>query len=77
VYLLEVDYLTSGTRSFFLTVNDRAPLELDLNGTTFDEPVSTVLRVNLHAGTNTLIFGNPTNYAPDLDRIVIAPAVAE
>jgi hypothetical protein len=77
VYLLEVDYLTSGPRSFFLTVNDETPKELDLNGTTFDEPVSTVLRVNLHAGTNTLIFGNPSNYAPDLDRIVIAPIAEE
>ena len=75
VYLLEVDYLTSGPRSFFLTVNDGTPQELDLNGSTFDEPVSTVLRVNLHAGANTLSFGNPTNYAPDLDRIVIGPAV--
>jgi alpha-galactosidase len=77
VYFLEVDYLTSGPRSFFLTVNDGTPQELDLNGTTFDEPASTVLRVHLHAGTNTLSFGNPTNYAPDLDRIVIAPAVEE
>ena len=77
VYLLEVDYLTSGPRSFFLTVNDAAPLELDLNGSTFDEPASTVLRVNLHAGTNTLIFDNPGNYAPDLDRIVIAPILDE
>jgi alpha-galactosidase len=77
VYFLEVDYLTSGPRSFFLTVNDGTPQELDLNGTTFDEPASTVLRVHLHAGSNTLSFGNPTNYAPDLDRIVVAPAVAE
>jgi alpha-galactosidase len=43
----------------------------------FNEPVSTVLRVNLHAGTNTLSFGNAMNYAPDLDRIVIAPAAEE
>lgn len=77
VYVLEVDYLTSGPRSFFLTVNDGTPQELDLNGSTFDEPVSTVLRVNLHKGANTLSFGNPTNYAPDLDRIVIAPTAKE
>jgi hypothetical protein len=24
-------------------------------------------------GTNTLIFGDPTDYVPDLDRVVIAP----
>jgi hypothetical protein len=75
VYLLEVDYLTSGPRSFFLTVNDQAPLELNLNGSTFDEPASTVLRVSLRSGINTLSFGNPTDYAPDLDRIVIAPVI--
>ena len=77
VYLLEFDYLTSGPRTFFLTVNDGTAQELDLNGSTFDEPVSTVVRVHLHAGTNTLIFGNPGNYAPDLDRIVIAPLPEE
>jgi alpha-galactosidase len=74
-YQLEVDYLTSGVRSFFLTVNDGTPQELDLNGSTFDEPTSTVLQVHLHSGTNVLSFGNPTGYAPDLDRIVVAPKV--
>jgi alpha-galactosidase len=72
-YLLEVDYLTSGPRSFYLTVNDQTPQQINLTGSTFDEPASTVLRVSLHAGTNTLTFGNPSDYAPDLDRIVIAP----
>jgi alpha-galactosidase len=27
----------------------------------------------LHAGSNTISLGNPTGYAPDLDRIVVAP----
>jgi hypothetical protein len=31
--------------------------------------------VQLHAGTNTLRFDNPTGYAPDLDRIVVAPTI--
>jgi hypothetical protein len=75
VYQLEVDYATSGPRSFFLSINNGTELQLDLNGSTFDEPASTVLRVKLHAGTNTLRFDNSTGYAPDLDRIVIAPIV--
>lgn len=75
-YLLEVDYATSGPRSFFLTVNDGTPQELDLNGSTFDEPANTVLQVQLHAGVNTLRFDNSTSYAPDLDRIVVAPVIA-
>jgi len=74
-YLLEIDYATSGTRSFFLTINNGAAQELDLNGSTFDEPTYTVLSVQLHAGTNTLRFDNPNNYAPDLDRIVVAPTI--
>jgi hypothetical protein len=75
VYLLEVDYATSGPRSIFLTINDGTANELDLNGSTFDEPTNTVLRVQLHAGTNTLRFDNSTGYAPDLDRIVVAPTI--
>jgi hypothetical protein len=72
-YQLEIDYLTSGPRSFFMSVNEGTPTELDLNGGTFSDPVPVVLRVQLHAGTNTISLGNPTGYAPDLDRIVIAP----
>jgi alpha-galactosidase len=79
VYLLEVDGNTSGPRSFFLTINDGTPQELDFNGTTFSEPVSYVYRVQLHAGTNTLSFGNTNSggYCPNLDRIVVAPALAD
>jgi alpha-galactosidase len=77
VYLLEVDGDTSGPRSFFLTINDGTPQELDFNGTTFSEPGAIyVYRVQLHAGTNTLSFGNPTGFSPNLDRIVVAPTVA-
>jgi hypothetical protein len=74
-YLLEVDYATSGARSFFLSVNDGSPTELDLTGSTFDEPTYTVIRVNLNKGTNTLRFDNTSGYAPDLDRVVVAPVL--
>jgi len=76
MYQLEIDYNTSGVRSFFLTVNDGAATELDLNGSTFDDPVATVIPVQLHAGINTIAIGNPTGFAPDLDRIVVAPVTA-
>jgi hypothetical protein len=72
-YQLEIDYQTSGPRSFFMSVNGAAATELDLNGDTFNDPTPTVVPVNLHAGSNTIEFGNSTGYAPDLDRIVIAP----
>jgi alpha-galactosidase len=71
-YQLEVDYLTSGPRSFFLSVNGATATELALDGSTFDAFASTVVAVRLHAGENTIEFNNPSQYAPDLDRIVIA-----
>jgi alpha-galactosidase len=74
-YQLEIDYQTSGVRSYFLSINGATAQELDLNGTTFNDPVPIVLPVQLHAGVNTINIGNPTGYAPDLDRIVVAPIV--
>jgi alpha-galactosidase len=74
-YQLEIDYYTSGPRSYFMTVNDGIAVELDLNGTTFSDPVPIVLPVQLHAGTNTIVLGNPTGFAPGLDRLVVAPKV--
>jgi hypothetical protein len=75
-YQLEIDYQTSGPRSYFLTINGGTPQELDLNGTTFNDPVPVVIPVHLNAGVNTINIGNPTGYAPDLDRIVVAPPVS-
>ena len=74
-YQMEIDYLTSGPRSFFMSVNGGANTELDLNGSSFSLPTSTVIPVQLQAGTNTIQFGNDTGYAPALDRIAIAPVV--
>ena len=74
-YQLEIDYQTSGPRSFFMSVNGGTAQELDLNGDTFNDPTPVVIPVNLNAGTNTIEFGNPTGYAPDLDRIVVAPII--
>ncbi len=75
MYQLEIDYATSGARSFYVTVNGGTPTELDLNGSSFAEPEATVIAVQLNAGVNTIAIGNPTGYAPQLDRIVVAPVV--
>jgi hypothetical protein len=75
-YQLEIDYNTSGPRTFFLTVNDGAVTQLDLNGDTFDDPRATVIPVALNAGVNKLSFANPNSFAPDLDRISISPTVS-
>jgi alpha-galactosidase len=73
MYQMEIDYLVGGQRTFFLSVNGAAATELPLNGNGWDAFTPTVVPVQLHAGANTIEFSNPSNYAPDLDRIVIVP----
>lgn len=75
-YLMEIDYLTQGARSFFVSVNGSAPQELALNGYSFGTPTSTVVKVSLKAGSNQIEFSNPDNYAPNLDSITISSALA-
>ena len=70
-YQVEVDYLTSGTRSFFVSVKGGTSFNLSLNGSSFQSPASTVIPIQLQTGNNTIEFGS-TGYGPDLDRIVIA-----
>ena len=72
-YPMEIDYLVGGQRTFFLSVNGAAATELPLTGNGWDAFTPTVVSVQLHAGANTIEFSNPSNYAPDLDRIVIVP----
>ena len=74
-YQLEIDYATKGPRTLFLSVNGHAAQALDLDGSSFDDPVARVLTVPLLKGANTLQLGNPSGYAPDLDRIVVSPLV--
>lgn len=74
-YQLEIDYATNGPRGLDVTINDGAPRRLTLDGSSFDDPVATVLTVALKAGANTIRLGHPDAPAPDLDRIVIAPEV--
>jgi len=76
IYQMEIDYLTQGPRSFYISVDDGPATELDLNGSSFNSQASIVVPVKLQSGTNTIRFSNPNNFAPDLDRIVIAPALA-
>jgi alpha-galactosidase len=75
-YQMEIDYMTQGQRSFFVSINGNTAQELDLNGYSFGTPTSTVVNVPLHAGANQIEFSNPTNYAPNLDSIIISPPMA-
>jgi hypothetical protein len=72
-YQMEIDYMTQGQRSFFVSVNGNAAQQLVLNGYSFGTPTSAVVQVQLHAGSNHIEFSNPTDYAPNLDSILISP----
>lgn len=75
-YLMEIDYMTQGARSFFVSVNGSSPQELSLNGYSFGTPTNTVVKVPLKAGPNQIEFSNPDNYAPNLDSIIISSPIA-
>jgi len=46
-YHLEIDYTTSGVRTFYIYVNNGPPTILNVNGSTFDSPVPVVIPVQL------------------------------
>jgi alpha-galactosidase len=75
-YQMEIDYMTQGQRSFFISVNGNTAQEVALNGYSFGTPTSTVIQVPLKAGSNQIEFSNPANYAPNLDSITISPPIA-
>ncbi|MEX1828871.1 CBM35 domain-containing protein [Luteibacter sp. CQ10] len=75
IYQLEIDYATSGPRGLQMSINGATPQDLALDGSSFDDPVAKVVEVRLLKGRNTIQLGNATGFAPDLDRIVVAPRV--
>jgi alpha-galactosidase len=68
---LTLDYLLSGTRSFFVSVDGGTAVEHSYTGSSWSAPASATISVTLKSGTNTIVFSNPSAYAPDLDRITI------
>jgi hypothetical protein len=68
---LTITYELSGTRSFFVSVNGGAGVEVPVTGTSWSTPASTTITVSLNAGANTIKFYNNGAYAPDLDRITL------
>lgn len=70
-YALRVDYVLSGSRTFFLSVNGGPGIELPLHGHSWSQPASATVTVRLEAGRNKVKVYNDTAYAPDLDRLVV------
>jgi Alpha galactosidase A/Alpha galactosidase C-terminal beta sandwich domain/Carbohydrate binding module (family 35) len=73
-YLMTVAYVDGDTsRSFTVTV-DGTDVLLPVAGSGDNEwstPQTVTVPVRLKAGANTVRFGNPTDYAPDVDKITL------
>jgi len=68
---LTIIYTLNGNRSFFVSVNGGAAVEVPLTGTSFATPFTKTITVTLNAGSNSIKFFNNTAYAPDLDKISV------
>lgn len=66
-----IHYLVYGERSFFVSVNGEAGVEVPATGTSWTLPGQTSLLVRLRAGPNVVRIYNDKAWAPDLDRIVV------
>ncbi|WP_157249774.1 alpha-L-fucosidase [Nonomuraea typhae] len=71
-YTLVVDYTVNGPRSFFVTVNGGAPVEVKVDGVGNNTPYTTTVPITLGAGPNTVKIHNDTGSAPDLDRLSLS-----
>jgi hypothetical protein len=68
---LTIVYTLNGSRSFFVSVNGGAAVEVPLTGTSFATPFTKTITVNLNDGSNSIKFFNNSAYAPDLDKISV------
>ncbi|GIH12866.1 alpha-galactosidase D [Rugosimonospora africana] len=69
---LTITYELDGSRSFFVSVNGGAGVEVPVTGTSWSTPATRTLTVNLTAGGNTIKLYNNGAYAPDLDKISVS-----
>lgn len=73
-YLMAIDYVDgSSSRTIVVTVNGvgfQQPMAGSADNN-WDRAQRVVVPVRLKAGANTVKFGNPNDYAPDIDRIAV------
>jgi endoglucanase len=73
VYRITVAYCDDQAKFTTVTVNGVAKTGLTLaDSGGFDTPATRTFKATLHAGTNTIAFGNPDDWAPDLDAITVS-----
>jgi hypothetical protein len=71
-YTLTVFYLSGEDRGLTIAAGGRAPVSVVVASTgSFDTVGSLTLRVVLAGGRNSIVFGNPDQRAPDIDRIAV------
>ncbi|MFI6792669.1 alpha-L-fucosidase [Nonomuraea sp. NPDC050383] len=68
-YTLYLDFTVNGERSYHVSVNGGAPVEVKVSGVGNNTPYVTSVPVALKAGANTIKVYNDTAAAPDLDRV--------
>jgi hypothetical protein len=72
-YNVTIAYLDGQGRQAYVTVDDGAPQLLSFTSTGDFNTVGTkTISLHLSAGANTIEFSNPSAYAPDFDRILVA-----
>jgi hypothetical protein len=76
-YSLTIWALVSGTRSFSVSVNGGPARTVPFTGTSWSVPIRVAVSFTLEAGANSVRFFNNTAWAPDLDRIQVAPSEAD
>ena len=70
-YTLFIDFTVNGPRSYFVSVNGAAPVEVAVDGVGNTTPDTAAIPITLNAGPNTIKIGNDTLAGPDLDRISV------
>ncbi|SFF40921.1 Fibronectin type III domain-containing protein [Actinacidiphila alni] len=73
-YLLTLDYLDGSSGRTIVVTSGRTSFKLPLPGSNDNNwglPHSVTVPVHLAAGANTVSFGNPADYASDIDRITV------
>jgi exo-1,4-beta-D-glucosaminidase len=71
-YTMTVDYQSpGGSRSAVVTVDGVAQTVVFAQTASGSAVASTTVTVTLKAGSNTIVFGNPSAAAPNLDRVVV------
>ncbi|NJD02930.1 MAG: hypothetical protein FIA99_10145 [Ruminiclostridium sp.] len=72
-YTIGIAYRCGGTRTLYYSVNGGAGNSVTVSGINWNPILTTSIVVNLNSGNNTIKFYNNSDYAPDIDRIMVSP----